>query len=94
VILEFLRSARFPSGSFDCITLFDVIEHLERPLEVLEECRRILKKDDDERRKWSLNLYGIDTSDASLYDVVLHIDNLKTVVFPIPTRCSSSASSA
>lgn len=42
-----------------------------------KEARRILKKDDDERRKWSLNLYGIDTSDASLYDVVLHIDNLK-----------------
>jgi len=42
-----------------------------------EEARRILKKDDNERRKWSLYLYGIDTSDASLYDVILHIDNLK-----------------
>jgi cytidylate kinase len=37
----------------------------------------ILKKDDNERRKWSLYLYGIDTADASLYDVVLHVDNLK-----------------
>lgn len=41
------------------------------------EARKMLKKDDNERRKWSLFLYGIDTSDASLYDVVLHIDNLK-----------------
>lgn len=39
--------------------------------------RNILKKGDNERRKWSLYLYGIDTSDASLDDVVLHIDNLK-----------------
>jgi len=36
-----------------------------------------LKKDDDERRKWARSLYGIDTADANLYDVVLHIDNLE-----------------
>jgi cytidylate kinase len=42
-----------------------------------EEARLILVKDDEERRKWSLQLYGIDTKDPSLYDVVLHIDNLK-----------------
>jgi cytidylate kinase len=32
-----------------------------------------LKKDDDERRKWSQHLYGIDTRDSSLYDLVIHI---------------------
>ncbi len=42
-----------------------------------KEALYILKKDDDERRKWGLNLYGIDTNDSSLYDIVLHIDNLK-----------------
>ncbi len=42
-----------------------------------KEARYILKKDDEERRKWSMYLYGIDTNDPSLYDVVLHIDNLK-----------------
>jgi cytidylate kinase len=42
-----------------------------------QEARYILKKDDEERRKWSMNLYGIDTNDSSLYEVVLHIDNLK-----------------
>lgn len=33
----------------------------------------ILKHDDDERRKWSNHLYGIDTWDPSLYDLVIHI---------------------
>lgn len=33
---------------------------------------RILKKDDEERRKWSQNLYGIDPRDPSLYDLVIH----------------------
>jgi cytidylate kinase len=42
-----------------------------------EEARHILKKDDAERRRWSMYLYGIDTNDPSLYDIVLHIDNLK-----------------
>ncbi|MFH1437998.1 MAG: cytidylate kinase-like family protein [Pseudomonadota bacterium] len=42
-----------------------------------DAARKILKKDDAERRKWSLQLYGIDTADASLYDFVLHIDKLK-----------------
>jgi cytidylate kinase len=38
-----------------------------------EDALQILKKDDEERRKWSLNLYGIDTSVPSLYDLVIHI---------------------
>jgi cytidylate kinase len=42
-----------------------------------KEARHILKKDDEERRKWSLYLYGIDNRDPALYDIVLHIDNLK-----------------
>ena len=33
----------------------------------------ILEKDDSERRKWSQHLYGIDTWDSSLYDLVIHI---------------------
>lgn len=35
-----------------------------------------LKKDDDERRKWGLQLYGIDTWDSRLYDMVLHIKTI------------------
>ncbi len=37
------------------------------------EARHILKKDDSERRKWALALHGIDTTDARLYDLVIHI---------------------
>jgi cytidylate kinase len=42
-----------------------------------KEARHILKKDDEERRKWGMHLYGVDTNNPALYDVVLHIDNLK-----------------
>jgi len=41
-----------------------------------EEARRILRKDDEERRKWSLALYGIDTWGSALYDMVLHIETM------------------
>jgi cytidylate kinase len=38
-----------------------------------EEALRVLKNDDGERRRWSKHLYGIDTWDPSLYDMVLHM---------------------
>ena len=41
-----------------------------------DKARRILEKDDEERRKWSQALYGIDTADSSLYDLVVHIKQL------------------
>lgn len=37
------------------------------------EALHLLKKDDEERRKWSQHLYGTDTWDPSLYDLVIHI---------------------
>ena len=40
------------------------------------EARRIIEKDDTERRKWSAYLYGIDTWDSSLYDIMLRINKL------------------
>jgi cytidylate kinase len=40
------------------------------------DAEHILAKDDDERRRWGLKLYGIDTWDSRLYDVVLLIDRL------------------
>jgi cytidylate kinase len=40
-----------------------------------ERARRVLTEDDEKRRKWSLSLYGIDTTDPSLYDLVVHIQN-------------------
>jgi len=41
------------------------------------QARYALKKDDEERRKWGLHLYGRDTSDSRLYDMVLNIDTLR-----------------
>jgi len=41
-----------------------------------KEARFILKKDDDERRKWGLQVYGTDTWDSRLYDMVLNINSL------------------
>ena len=43
-----------------------------------KEALRILTNDDKERRKWSQYLYGIDTWDPSLYDLVIHIKRLST----------------
>jgi len=38
-----------------------------------DEALERLDKDDYERRRWSLKLYGIDTADPKLYDLVVHI---------------------
>lgn len=40
------------------------------------EAWRRLKEDDEQRRRWSLWLYGTDTSDPMLYDLVLHLKHL------------------
>ena len=40
------------------------------------EARYILKKDDDERRRWGIQVFGVDTWDPMLYDMVLHIKSL------------------
>jgi len=42
-----------------------------------EKARQILNKIDEERSKWSMFLYGIDAKSPELYDIILHIDNLK-----------------
>ncbi len=41
------------------------------------EALHVLRKDDVERRKWSQHLYGVDTADPSLYDLVIHIHKMK-----------------
>ncbi len=42
-----------------------------------QEARRFLEEVDAERRKWALSLYGIDTTDPSLYDLVIHVQILQ-----------------
>jgi cytidylate kinase len=50
-----------------------VQEEMKREKISAAEARRILQKDDQERRKWSKHLYGIDTWDPSLYDLVIRV---------------------
>jgi len=40
------------------------------------EALRILRNDDEERRKWSRYVFGIDTWNSALYDLVLHIKKI------------------
>ncbi|MDH4206803.1 MAG: cytidylate kinase-like family protein, partial [Desulfobacteraceae bacterium] len=56
---------------------YRVKEEMKRENIPAEEARYILRKDDDERRKWGLQLYGSDTRDSSLYDLVVHIKTKK-----------------
>lgn len=53
-----------------------VKEEMKREKISAEKARQVLLKDDYERRKWAIHLYGIDTNDPSLYDLVLRIDCL------------------
>jgi cytidylate kinase len=41
-----------------------------------KEAANLLRKDDEERKKWSKYLYGIDTGDPILYDLVIHIKKI------------------
>lgn len=68
-----------------------VKEEMKRENISEEEARYLLIKDDEERRKWGISLYGIDTKYCELYDVVLRIDSLKVndaveILFDIAKR--------
>ncbi len=53
-----------------------VVEEMKRENMSEAEARQLLKKDDDERRRWSLQIFGIDTWDPMLYDLVIHIKSI------------------
>ncbi|MFZ7128656.1 MAG: AAA family ATPase [Desulfobacterales bacterium] len=53
-----------------------VREEMRRENISAEKALYILQKDDEERRKWGLQVYGTDTWDSRLYDLVIHIRNL------------------
>lgn len=42
-----------------------------------ENAEKMIHEIDEVRRRWSQHLYGIDTADADLYDMVFKVDNLK-----------------
>ncbi len=43
-----------------------------------EEAIKLLERDDEQRRGWSRQLYGMDTADPGLYDLVIHIKRMST----------------
>jgi cytidylate kinase len=53
-----------------------IVEEMKRENLSAAEARHILKKDDDERRRWGIQIFGVDTWDPMLYDMVLHIKRL------------------
>jgi cytidylate kinase len=57
-----------------------------------KEARRVLRKDDEERRHWALALYGVDTVDASLYDIVLNVGGME-VDCAVEIICHTAANS-
>jgi len=53
-----------------------VAEEMKRDGVSAEKARAALVKDDEERHRWSYHLYGIDTRDPSLYDLMIHMKPL------------------
>jgi cytidylate kinase len=53
-----------------------IAEEMKRENLSAAEARHILKKDDDERRRWGIQIFGVDTWNSMLYDMVLHIKHL------------------
>ncbi len=41
-----------------------------------EQAIKFLENDDRERKNWSFQLYGVDTTNINLYDLVIHINRL------------------
>ena len=39
----YLNEANYPSETFDVITLFEIVEHIDTPIDMLNECHRILR---------------------------------------------------
>ena len=57
--------------------IIDRVQHeMERENISREEALDILKRDDEERRKWSQHLYGMDTNNPHLYDLVINVKNI------------------
>jgi len=54
-----------------------------------QEALRLILRDDQERRKWTQSLYGVDPWDSSLYDLVLHIHKL-TVADAVDLICQAA----
>lgn len=68
-----------------------VRSEMEREGVSREEALRTLTGDDEERRKWGLSLYGIDTANPALYDLVIHVRDETTVDHAAGMICRAAA---
>jgi len=66
-----------------------VREEMERERIPKQEALRLILRDDQERRKWTQSLYGIDPGDSALYDFVIHIHKL-TVADAVDFICQAA----
>jgi cytidylate kinase len=53
-----------------------VADEMKRESISVSEAREIIQKDDEERRRWALTLYGADPWDPMLYDLVIHLQTV------------------
>ncbi len=53
-----------------------VADEVEREGIAEAKAREIILRDDQERRKWALHLYGADIWDATFYDMVIHLKSI------------------
>ena len=53
-----------------------VADEMKREGISVSEAREIIQKDDEERRRWALYLYGADPWDPMLYDLVIHLQTV------------------
>jgi cytidylate kinase len=66
-----------------------VRDEMERERIPKQEALSLILRDDQERRKWTQSLYGVDPWDSSLYDLVLHIHKL-TVADAVDFICQAA----
>jgi len=50
-----------------------VLNEMKREGSSEQQARSLILKDDEERRKWTQSLFGMDPWDSSLYDLLIHI---------------------
>lgn len=80
IVYHGLAGHFFVRGVSHVLKVRIIADHEERVRIVMERDRvsrkqalRFLEKIDEERRRWSRHLYGIDSWDPSLYDLVVHV---------------------
>jgi cytidylate kinase len=76
LVLEREHLFELAASALEGIATPDVTHPKKHPVTSKDEAVRVLKESDDARKKWGLHLYGIDTNDPSLYDLVIHVKKL------------------